>query len=55
MTGTFLLVWTLAAWVGAAPVEGQSHTRVVGVVRDAVNAIPLPGVPVEVAGTGETV
>jgi hypothetical protein len=36
--------------VGARP---SQMVRVVGVVRDEVNAIALPGVPVEVVGTGQ--
>ncbi len=40
--------------LGVLPVEAQTRsTRVTGVVRDEVNAVPLPGVPVEVAGTSQ--
>jgi outer membrane receptor protein involved in Fe transport len=40
----------------AKPAEATGPTvRVVGVVRDEVNAITLPGVPVEVVGTNEIV
>ncbi|HEY5619611.1 MAG TPA: TonB-dependent receptor [Vicinamibacterales bacterium] len=39
-----------------APAQASGPTvRVVGVVRDESNAITLPGVPVEVVGTGEVV
>ena len=39
-----------------APEQASGLTvRVVGVVRDEANAITLPGVPVEVIGTGEVV
>jgi hypothetical protein len=38
----------------AAPRSGQT-TRVTGVVRDDANAIPLPGLPVEVVETGHVV
>ena len=38
----------------SAPVWAQT-VRVVGVVRDETNAIALPGVPVEVVGTGQVV
>jgi TonB-dependent receptor len=38
----------------AAQAEGSGQTvRIVGVVRDETNAISLPGVPVEVVGSGE--
>jgi outer membrane receptor protein involved in Fe transport len=40
---------------GAAPAAAQNTTRVVGVVRDQMNAITLPGVPVEVVDTKEVV
>ena len=59
--GRLLLGWTLAAASFAAlPADAQSiaaarTTRVVGVVRDEMNAIPLPGVPVEVVGTSQIV
>lgn len=39
----------------ARPTAGQQKTRVTGVVRDEQNAITLPGLPVEVVGTGQTV
>jgi outer membrane receptor protein involved in Fe transport len=35
--------------------ETQQKTRVSGTVRDESNAITLPGIPVEVVGSGETV
>ena len=39
-----------------APAARQSQTvRVIGTVRDETNAIALPGVPVEVVGTGQVV
>jgi outer membrane receptor protein involved in Fe transport len=31
--------------------RGQKSVRVVGVIRDEMNAIPLPGIPVQVVGT----
>jgi hypothetical protein len=37
--------------VAALPALAQQTVRVIGTVRDEVNAIPLPGVPVEVVGT----
>ena len=44
------------AQTAAKPAEATGPTvRVVGVVRDDANAITLPGVPVEVVGTGEVV
>ena len=49
---------TAAAQDGAqvAPPRPSAQTvRVVGVVRDETNAIPLPGVPVEVVGTTRVV
>src|SRR5688500_11056062 len=39
----------------AAPAAQGQSVRVVGVVRDDANAIPLPGVPVEVVGTPRVV
>ena len=47
-----LFACTLALSV-VAPVwtEAQETTRVVGVIRDETNGIPLPGVPVEVVNT----
>jgi TonB dependent receptor/Carboxypeptidase regulatory-like domain/TonB-dependent Receptor Plug Domain len=39
----------------AARAGSQQKVRVTGVVRDESNAITLPGIPVEVAGTGQTV
>ncbi len=53
-----LAAMTAAAQDGAqvAPAGRPSQTvRVVGVVRDEVNGIPLPGVPVEVVGTSQVV
>jgi len=45
-------VLALAGVVAALPVDAQTrNTQVVGQVRDELNSIPLPGVPVEVAGT----
>ena len=45
-----------AAAAQTAPAVRPAQTvRVVGVVRDEANAIPLPGVPVEVVETGEVV
>ena len=44
------------AQTAAKPAEATGPTvRVVGVVRDEVNAITLPGVPVEVVGANEIV
>ena len=37
------------------PERGQKTVRIVGVIRDEVNAIALPGIPVEVEGTGQVV
>lgn len=42
------------AQVAPASRSGQT-IRVVGVIRDETNAIPLPGVPVEVVGTNQVV
>ena len=42
------------AQVAPAPRSGQT-VRVVGTVKDETNAIALPGVPVEVVGTSQTV
>jgi hypothetical protein len=42
------------AQVAPAPRSGQT-VRVVGTVKDETNAIALPGVPVEVVGTNQTV
>jgi hypothetical protein len=57
-----LFAWTVAATIPAAPAAAQQTpagagrtVRVVGVVRDQQNAIALPGVPVEVVGSGATV
>jgi hypothetical protein len=38
-----------------APAARSGQVRVAGVVRDETNAIPLPGVPVEVIETKQTV
>ncbi|MGE0447075.1 MAG: TonB-dependent receptor [Vicinamibacterales bacterium] len=47
--------WAQAA-AQAAPANRPGQTlRVVGTVRDESNAIPLPGVPVEVVGTSQVV
>jgi hypothetical protein len=44
------------AWAEqAARAASQQTVRVTGVVRDESNAITLPGIPVEVVGTGRTV
>ena len=44
------------AQTAAKPAEATGPpVRVVGVVRDELNAITLPGVPVEVVGTNEIV
>jgi hypothetical protein len=44
------------AQVAPAPARRTGPTvRVTGVVRDQANAIPLPGVPVEIVGTGQVV
>ena len=46
----------IAAPVMAQGAGGAGQTiRVVGTVRDQANAITLPGVPVEVVGTGQIV
>jgi hypothetical protein len=48
----FLGLTVLAIACAALPADAQTRTtRVVGQVRDDMNAVPLPGVPVEVAGT----
>jgi hypothetical protein len=40
----------------AAPVLAQDRpTRVVGQVKDELNAVPLPGIPVEVVGTDQVI
>jgi len=45
-----------AVWLAAAPALAQeSTTRVGGQVIDGTNAVPLPGIPVEVVSTGEVV
>jgi hypothetical protein len=49
-----LMAAAQAAGQGAAAPRGQT-VRVVGVVRDETNAIPLPGVPVEVVGSQQVV
>ena len=46
----------MPAWAEqAARAATQQKVRVTGVVRDESNAITLPGIPVEVVGTGQTV
>jgi outer membrane receptor protein involved in Fe transport len=40
---------------GPQVTNSQQKVRVVGIVRDEANAITLPGIPVEVVGTGQTV
>ena len=46
--------WTgMALVLGALPAIAQTTGRVVGVVVDETNAIPLPGVPVEAQGTAD--
>jgi hypothetical protein len=46
----------LPAWAEqAARTATQQNVRVTGVVRDESNAITLPGIPVEIVGTGQTV
>src|SRR5687767_6291696 len=60
---TYVLLSTLVSVAEASghdvqPVAGAAYSqkvRVSGVVRDESNAITLPGLPVEVVGTGETV
>jgi outer membrane receptor protein involved in Fe transport len=60
---TTLLALALSAGLPATPAGAQQPTgaptartvRVVGVVRDQQNAIALPGVPVEVVGSGTAV
>jgi hypothetical protein len=48
------LALCLTLILASVPAFGQERkTRVTGVVRDEANAIALPGVPVEVSGTGE--
>jgi outer membrane receptor protein involved in Fe transport len=58
----FMRLWlALAIASSASPIhaqggsDGARKVRVVGTVRDLQNAITLPGVPIEVVGTGETV
>ncbi|HEY7448760.1 MAG TPA: carboxypeptidase regulatory-like domain-containing protein, partial [Vicinamibacterales bacterium] len=62
MTPTVLRVCLLALLLfasGIAPVAAQQASdqtvRVVGTVRDQQNSISLPGIPVEVVGTGQIV
>jgi outer membrane receptor protein involved in Fe transport len=53
-----LLIGSIVALASlvAVPARAQDRTtRVTGVVRDDVNGIPLPGVPVERVGTSEVV
>ena len=46
--------WTgMALVLGALPAIAQTTGRVVGLVVDETNAIPLPGVPVEAQGTAD--
>jgi TonB-dependent receptor len=49
------VVASAALHPAAAFAQTNRTVRVVGVVRDQANAIPLPGVPVEVTGTSQTV
>ncbi len=43
------------AWPEQARQTSSGAVRVTGVVRDQANAIPLPGLPVQVTDTGQTV
>ena len=53
------LLLSLTLLTASLPAQAQDAstalraTRVVGVVRDETNAIPLPGIPVEVVGTNQ--
>jgi hypothetical protein len=50
--------WLLALALAASTLPAlaqQASVRVVGTVRDDTNAIPLPGVPIEVVGTADIV
>ena len=50
------LVMISPVYAQDAPAGRSGQTvRVVGIVRDETNAIPLPGVPVEVLGTPQVV
>jgi hypothetical protein len=55
-TGLLLIGWALLLGALTEPLLAQGgQARVVGVVRDQANAIPLPGVPVEVVGMNQVV
>jgi len=54
--GVLIGVWLVLGWVVVVPAEAQDRpTRVVGQVRDELNAVPLPGIPVEVVGSDQIV
>ena len=57
LSSLLLLGVAESAWAqqAARPTAGPQKVRVTGVVRDEQNAITLPGLPVEVVGTGQTV
>ncbi len=56
LLGLTLLTASLPAMAQDTSTASRGRaTRVVGVVRDETNAIPLPGVPVEVVGTDQIV
>ena len=52
-TAVVLLGFLMA--LPGVPAWAQQTVRIVGTVRDETNAIPLPGTPVEVAGTTQVV
>lgn len=49
------LIAILATSVSAQNADPSRTVRVTGIVRDEANAIPLPGIPVEVVDTKEVV
>ena len=57
LTGVLLIgvAETATAQQPPRPAAAGATVRVTGVVRDEANAITLPGLPVEVVGTGPTV
>jgi hypothetical protein len=57
VSSVLLLAFAIPALANEAArtTTSQQKVRVTGIVRDESNAITLPGIPVEVVGTGETV
>jgi outer membrane receptor protein involved in Fe transport len=56
MSRLILLGWAIGTgWLGTAGAQEGRTVRVVGTVRDQNNAIPLPGLPVEVLGSDQIV